>query len=143
MVWRSCPLEKVPLRARACARHDGCHARNHIERAGSTDAVAVARALEGLGSDSTPMGARAVHHAHHQRLLQLMVGGAHRCRVPGTHGRAVGAQTFERTRHRHRVGVACAFDGRRQHLQHQVHTRMHVVVLRLRKALAEGGVESV
>ena len=72
-----------------------------------------------------------------------MVGRAHRRGVPGTHRRAVRAQTFKRTRDRHRVGAACALDGRCQHLQHQVHARMHVVVLRLRKALAEGGVESL
>ena len=72
-----------------------------------------------------------------------MVSLAHRRGVPRTHRRAVGAQAFKRTRDRHRVGAPGAFDGHRQHLDHQVHARMHIVVLRLREALAETGVEGI
>ena len=91
---------------------DYVHARLHlmlemlavaIERAGSTDAVAVARALEGLGSDSTPMGAwhaATMRAADHQLQQPLLVSVMDRAGAPGVlhdvEGSGLGFRTLRR-----------------------------------------------
>ena len=91
---------------------DYMHARMHlmiemlavaIERAGSTDAVAVARALEGLGSDATPMGAwhaATMRAADHQLQQPLVVSMMDRAGAPGVQhdveGTGLGFRTLRR-----------------------------------------------
>lgn len=91
---------------------DYVHARMHlmiemlavaIERAGSTDAVAVARALEGLGSDATPMGAwhaATMRAADHQLQQPLVVSMMDRAGAPGVQhdgeGTGLGFRTLRR-----------------------------------------------
>ena len=91
---------------------DYVHARMHlmlemlataIERAGSTDAVAVARALEGLGSDSTPMGswhAATMRAADHQLQQPLVVSVMDRVGTVGVQhdveGSGLGFRTLRR-----------------------------------------------
>ena len=74
-----------------------------IERAGSTDAVAVARALEGLGSETTPMGAwhaAQMRTADHQMQQPLVVSVMDRAGAPGVphdvEGSGLGFRTLRR-----------------------------------------------
>jgi len=74
-----------------------------IERAGSTDAVAVARAFEGLGSDSTSMGAwhaATMRAADHQLQQPLVVSVMDRLGAPGVQhdveGSGLGFRTLRR-----------------------------------------------
>ena len=91
---------------------DYVHARMHlmiemlavaIERAGSTDATAVARALEGLGSDSTPMGtwhAATMRAADHQLQQPLVVSVMDRAGAHGVQHDVEGSGLGFRTLHR-------------------------------------------
>ena len=83
--------------------------------------------------------AGAVHHAHNQWLVQLVVGRAH----GGLVHRARMASTFECTRHRQRMRAAGALDRRGQHLDHGRHAVVNVVVAWRREALAKRRVERV
>ena len=74
-----------------------------LERAGSTDAVAVARALEGLGSETTPMGAwhaAQMRVADHQLQQPLVVSVMDRAGAPGVphdvEGSGLGFRTLRR-----------------------------------------------
>ena len=87
--------------------------------------------------------ARTVHHAHDNRLLQLVVVRAHRGRVQAAEPLRFEAGTFQHVRHLGRFGAAGLLDSRGQHLHQHLHAHMHVVVARLGEALAEGGVESL
>ena len=91
---------------------DYVHARMHlmvemlataIERAGSTDAVTVAHALEGLGSDSTPMSAwhaATMRAADHQLQQPLVVSVMERAGAAGVQhdveGSGLGFRTLRR-----------------------------------------------
>jgi hypothetical protein len=86
--------------------------------------------------------ADAVHHADHQRLLQLVVGGAHRRRARPPSA-AASKRAPSSAAPRQRLGAAGAFDGLGQHLHHHLHAQVHVVVARIGEAAAEGGVEGV
>ena len=74
-----------------------------IERAGSTDAVAVARALEGLGSEGTSMGAwhsAVMRAADHQLQQPLVVSQMEKAGSPGVphevEGSGYGFRTLRR-----------------------------------------------
>ena len=91
---------------------DYVHARMHllvemlavaIERAGGTEAAAVARALEGLGSEATPLGAwhaAQMRAADHQLQQPLVVSVMDRVGTPGVQhdveGSGLGFRTLRR-----------------------------------------------
>ena len=93
------------------------HARMHlmlemlataIERAGSTDAVTVAHALEGLGSDSTPMGAwhaATMRAADHQLQQPLVVSVMDRAGAAGVQHDVEGSGLGFRTLRRFEAGA--------------------------------------
>ena len=110
-------------------RHFGLRRRN-----GADHAKAVARAFD---VELHTRRALAVHHTHGQRLLELVVGGAHAAALPVQ--RYVG--TLQLCGDGGGLCRAGLRNGLGQCLHHQVHAHVHVVVGRLGIAHAERLVE--
>ena len=73
------------------------------------------------------------HHTDHQRLLKLVVLGAHRAGLSSDGD----AGFFELQGHGQRIGAPCPLNRLGQSFDHQLHAHMHIVFRGLGKPLAK------